>query len=74
MNEDWRRRNLRVRVRDNCGFVLIPDGFTEKQLCEFDRDTVDPSFQPLFAKDAQLIVVLKVHYVENDAVGLEECF
>lgn len=74
MNEDWRRRNLRVRLRDNCGFLLVPNGFTQEQLCSFDRDNVDESFNPLFEKNNQLIIVLKVHYVENDAVGLEECF
>ena len=74
MNEDWRRKNLRVRLRDACGFLLLPAGFTQEQLCSFDRDNVDDAFRPLFEKDSQMIIILKVHYVENDAVGLEECF
>lgn len=74
MNEDWRRRNLRVRLRDACGFILIPDGFTQEQICNFDRDNVDDAFRPLFEKDSQIIIVLRVRYIENDAVGLEECF
>jgi len=74
MNEDWRRRELRVRLRDSCGFLLQPDGFTKKQLCAFDRDNVDDIYRPLFEKQNQLIAILRVHYIENDAVGLEECF
>jgi len=74
MNEDWRRRNLRVRLRDECGFLLVPDGFTQQNLCDFDRSNVEDIYRPLFEKDQQLIIILKIHYIENDAVGLEECF
>ena len=74
MNEDWRRKQLRVRLRDNCGFLLIPDGFTKEQLCSFDRCDVSDEFRALFEKDKQLIIMLKVNYVEHDGVGLEECF
>lgn len=74
MNEDWRRRNLRIRLRDACGFLLVPSGFAAEDFCNFDRDNVSDNFRPLFEKDSQVIIILKVHYIENDAVGLEECF
>jgi len=71
---DWRRSELRIRLRDPCGFILLPNGFTQQQLCDFERDDVDDIYRPLFQKDIQLIIILNAKYVENDAVYLQECF
>ena len=35
---------------------------------------IDPQYQPLFKPQNQLIVILSCQYIENDAVGLDQCF
>jgi len=76
LNQDWRAKTLRIRLRDACGYVLIPEGFTKEQLCAFDECKVNPLYMPLFQKDNQLMIVLRFDYMDhlNDAVGLEQCF
>jgi len=76
MNEDWRGKALRVVLRDECGYKILPDGFTKEDLCAFDKCVVQDEYRPLFQKDKQLMFILNVIYrdCENDAVGLEQCF
>lgn len=74
LNQDWRAKNVRVRLRDECGYDLIPDGYTQQELCNFDPCIFDPLYIPLFQKENQLMIVLRFDYLENDAVGLEHCF
>lgn len=74
INSDWKKLNLYLRLRDEAGYIVIPAGFTEQDLCEFNRCLVTSFYAPLFVLENQFIVIFNVTYVENDAVGLEHCF
>lgn len=73
INHDWKNAQLTITLRDQAGYVVLPDTFTESQLCAFNPCLVTSRFAPLFVLENQLLILLKATYVENDALSLDKC-